>query len=157
MSESTVTIIDNRTGKSVDLPIQDPTLGVSVVDIRSLFKEIGYFTYDPGFMATASCKSAITYLDGPKGELSYRGYPIEQLAEHCSFLEVCYLLLRGELPNTQQLSEFEYIISHHTMLNKSLRKFFDGFQLRRPSNGHDDWSHRLAVSLLPRYLGHTRP
>ncbi|MEN8129819.1 MAG: citrate synthase [Pseudomonadota bacterium] len=127
MSKSTVTVIDNRTGKSVDLPIKDPTLGISVVDIGRLFKEIGYFTYDPGFVVTASCKSAITYLDGSKGELSYRGYPIEQLAKHCSFLEVCYLLLYSELPNTRQLSEFEYIISHHTMLNKSLRKFFDGF------------------------------
>lgn len=128
MPESTVTLTDNRTGKSVELPIKDPTLGVSVLDIGKLFKEIGYFTYDPGFVATASCKSAVTYLDGPKGELLYRGYPIEQLAEHCSFLEVCYLLLHAELPNAEQLSEFAYIISRHTMLNRSLGRFFDGFQ-----------------------------
>ena len=128
MSESTVTITDNRTGKSVEMPIKDPTLGVSVVDIGRLFKDLGYFTYDPGFVSTASCKSAITYLDGPKGQLSYRGYPIEQLAEHCSFLEVCYLLLNSELPNAEQLSEFEHIITRHTMINRSLHKFFDGFQ-----------------------------
>jgi citrate synthase len=127
MSEKTVTIIDDKTGKSVKLPVKDPTLGVSVVDISKLFKELGYFTYDPGFVATASCKSAITFLDGPKGELSYRGYPIEQLAGQCTYLEVCYLLLNGDLPNKKQLAEFEYIITQHTMLNKNLSKFFDGF------------------------------
>jgi citrate synthase len=127
MAERTITITDNETGKSVELPVKDPILGVSVLDIGKLFKEMGCFTYDPGFTATASCKSTITYLDGPKGELMYRGYPIEQLAEHCSFLETCYLLLYGDLPNHRQLADFEQIITHHTMLNENLRKFFDGF------------------------------
>ena len=127
MAEHTVTIIDNRSGKSVELAVKDPVLGVSVLDIGKLVNELGYFTYDPGFMATASCKSSITYLDGPKGELMYRGYPIEQLAEQCSYLEVCYLLLTGELPSAEQLRQFENTITHHTMLNENLRKFFDGF------------------------------
>jgi citrate synthase len=105
----------------------DGAHGDSVMDIGGLHKEIGYFTYDPGFLATASCDSAITFLDGDKGELFYRGYPIEQLAERCSFIEVCYLLLNGELPDSDQLREFEEIITHHTMLNENLRSFFDGF------------------------------
>ena len=123
----TVTITDNTSGRSVEMPIMEPTHGDSVVDIGKLHKEFGYFTYDPGFVSTASCKSEITYLDGPKGELLYRGYPIEQIAEQCTFLEVCYLLLRGDLPNQAQLDEFKGIIIHHTMFNESLRKFFDGF------------------------------
>jgi len=127
MAATTVTIIDNKSGKSVELTVHDPVLGVSVLDISKLFKELGYFTYDPGFMATASCKSSITYLDGPRGELLYRGYPIEQLAEQCSHLEVCYLLLHGELPSAEQLRQFENTITHHTMLNESLLKFFNGF------------------------------
>jgi len=127
MSKDTVTFTDNRTGASSEMPIMDGTHGDAVVDIGSLHEELGYFTYDPGFMATASCRSAITYLDGPKGELLYRGYPIEQLAEQCSYLEVCYLLLAGELPNGEQLREVQQTIAHHTMLHENLRKFFDGF------------------------------
>jgi citrate synthase len=127
MSKASVTITDNRTGKAVELPVRNPTIGDSVIDIGKLYKEVGFFTYDPGFVSTASCSSTITYLDGPKGELLYRGYPIEQLAEQCTYLEVCYLLLHGELPNTEQLRQFHYIITHHTMLNENLRKFFDGF------------------------------
>jgi citrate synthase len=127
MSKATVTITDNRTNKSVELPIEEPTLGDPVIDIATLHKGLGFFTFDPGFTATASCSSHITYLDGPRGELMYRGYPIEQLAEQCTYLEVCYLLLHGELPNADQLREFDDIITHHTMLNENLRKFFDGF------------------------------
>ncbi|TCO80239.1 citrate synthase [Plasticicumulans lactativorans] len=127
MSNSTVTLKDNTSGKTVDMPILTPTHGESVVDIGSLHKEFGYFTYDPGFVSTSSCKSAITYLDGDKGELLYRGYPIEQLAEQCSHLEVSYLLLNGELPTAQQLTDFEHIISHHTLIKDALLKFFDGF------------------------------
>jgi len=127
MSKPTVTVTDNRNGKSIELPIKDPTLGDSVIDIGGLYKGLGFFTYDPGFAATASCSSTITYLDGPKGELLYRGYPIEQVAEQCTFTEVCYLVLHGELPNTDQLREFNDIITHHTMLNENLRTFFDGF------------------------------
>jgi citrate synthase len=121
MPEATVTIIDNATGKRVELPVLQGTHGSPVIDIGKLHKELGYFTYDPGFVATASAKSTITYLDGEQGELFYRGYPIEQLAEKCSYLEVCYLLLEGELPTAQQLDEFSYIISHHTMVRENLR------------------------------------
>ncbi len=127
MSKDTVTLMDNRSGKSFEAPIMDGVHGDSVMDIGNLHKETGYFTYDPGFLATASCDSAITFLDGDKGELFYRGYPIEQLAKRCSFIEVCYLLLNGELPNAQGLREFEQIITHHTMLNENLRSFFGGF------------------------------
>ena len=127
MSKATVTITDNTSGKSVDMPILEPTHGDSVVDIGRLSKEFGYFTYDPGFVSTASCQSKITFLDGNKGQLLYRGYPIEQLAEQCSFLEVCYLLLNSDLPNADQLAEFKYIISHHTMTKEKLRNFFNSF------------------------------
>jgi len=127
MSETTVTVTDNRTGKSVALPVKDSIYGEAVVDIAGLPKELGLFSYDPGFVATASCSSAITFLDGPKGELMYRGYPIEQLAEKCSYIEICHLLLNGELPNTEQLRKFKHTITYHTMLNESLRNFFNGF------------------------------
>ncbi len=127
MSDATITLIDNRTGKRADLPVKDPVIGDPVLDVTKLYKEIGHFTFDPGYSATASCSSKITYLDGPKGELLYRGYPIEQLAEKGTHLEICYLLLHGELPNEQQLKEFQYIIMHHTMLHEKLLKFFDGF------------------------------
>ncbi len=128
MSNATVTITDNTTGKSVEMPVYQPTHGEPVVDIGALYKTFGYFTYDPGFVSTASCKSTITYLDGDKGELLYRGYPIEQLAEKSDFLEVCYLLLNGELPNAEQRADFSRTISRHTMINESLRAFFDGFR-----------------------------
>ena len=91
MSTETVTIIDDATGKEIKLPLYTPTAGPKVIDIGKLYKELGYFTYDPGFMSTASCSSAITFLDGDKGVLQYRGYPIDQLAEHSSYLEVCFL------------------------------------------------------------------
>ena len=128
MTNKTLTLTDNSTGKTIDLPLLDGTIGTPVVDIRSLNKELGCFTYDPGFKATASCQSDITYLDGAKGELLYRGYPIEQLAEECSFLEVCYLLLNGELPDKQKRNEFVDRISTHTMINEGLRTFLDGFR-----------------------------
>ncbi len=121
MSQASVTLTDNKTGNKVELPVLQPTYGNPVIDIGTLPKELGRFTYDPGFVATASCQSAITYLDGAKGELFYRGYPIEQLAERCGFLEVCYLLLNGDLPNRQQLEAFDDVITHHTMLRENLR------------------------------------
>ncbi len=128
MSNATVTLTDNSTGKSVEMPVQEPTHGEPVVDIGKLHQEFGYFTYDPGFVSTASCRSEITYLDGDKGELLYRGYPIEQLAERCTFLECCYLLLNGRLPDKAQLDDFTYVISIHTMINENLRTFFHGFR-----------------------------
>ncbi|PWQ97452.1 citrate synthase [Leucothrix pacifica] len=127
-TNDTVTITDNATGKQVELPILRPTTGNATIDISRLPKELGYFTYDPGFVATASCHSAITYLDGDKGVLEYRGYPIEQLAEKSSFLEVCYLLFHGELPNEKELTDFDQIITTHTMLNEQMKRFYSGFR-----------------------------
>ncbi len=126
--KDSVTLIDNRTGKQIELDLLKPTSGPMTMDVRGLYKELGYFTYDPGFMATASCWSDITYLDGEKGILEYRGYPIEQLAEESSYLETCYLLLHGELPSKKELDEFEYTIKHHTMLHEQLLRFYSGFR-----------------------------
>ncbi len=112
----------------VDFPIMSPTHGNDCVDIRTLGAKTGLFTYDSGFLSTASCKSKVTFIDGDKGELLYRGYPIEQLAENCNFLEVTYLLKNGELPNAQQKLEFETTIKKHTMVHEQLSKFFSGFR-----------------------------
>ena len=128
MTKQTVTLTDNATGKQVELDVLEPSVGVKTIDIRKLYKELGYFTYDPGFMSTASCSSEITYLDGDEGTLLYRGYPIAQLAEHSTFLEVCYLLLNKNLPNKQELADFEYMISRHTMLHDQVQYFFRGFR-----------------------------
>ncbi len=118
----------NVDGKTVEFPVMAGTHGNDVVDIRSLGAKTGLFTYDSGFLSTASCQSKITYIDGDKGELLYRGYPIEQLAENCTFLEVAYLLKNGELPNTQQKTEFEGLIKNHSMVHEQLVKFFQGFR-----------------------------
>ncbi|MEM1343164.1 MAG: citrate synthase [Pseudomonadota bacterium] len=115
-------------GKSVDLPVYDGIHGPSVIDIRKLYAEMDVFTYDPGFTSTASCESRITYIDGDKGELLYRGFPIEQLAEHSHFLEVCYVLLYGELPNAAQLADFENRVTRHTMLHEQMQNFYRGFR-----------------------------
>lgn len=123
-----VTLIDNRTGKQIELDLLTPTSGPMTMDVRSLYKELGYFTYDPGFMSTASCESKITYLDGDQGILEYRGYPIEQLAEESSFLETCYLLLNGDLPNEKELKEFEESIRSRSMLQEQLKTFYSGFR-----------------------------
>ncbi len=127
MSKKTLTLTDNATGKQVELPILNGTHGASVVDIGPMARELGYFTLDPGFKATASCYSNITYIDGGEGTLLYRGYPIEQLAKKSTFIEVAYLLLDGELPNSAELDSFQNIILSHTMINESLKKLFDGF------------------------------
>ncbi|MFN2154050.1 MAG: citrate/2-methylcitrate synthase, partial [Anaerolineae bacterium] len=126
-SETKITITNHADGTQFDYPLRTGTLGPGAVDVSSLYKDAGFFTYDPGFMATASCHSAITFIDGEKGVLLYRGYPIEQLATKASFLEVAYLLLYGELPDEQELVEFERIIMTHTMLNENLKDFLDGF------------------------------
>ena len=120
-------VVLNAGGKSVELPVLKPTLGNDCVDVSKLTRETGLFTYDSGFTATASCKSAITYIDGDKGVLLYRGYPIEQLAEHSSFLEVAYLLMNGELPNQAEFAKFEHEVTHHTMMHESLKNFLHGF------------------------------
>lgn len=128
MSERKITLTDSASGKCIELPVLNPTYGDPVMDIGKLNKEFGIFTYDPGFVSTASCESAITYLDGEKGELMYRGYPIEQLATKTSFLEVCYLLWNGELPTPKQYSEFRHIIMSHTLMHETLKTFLDGFR-----------------------------
>src|SRR5216110_3927790 len=111
-----------------DFPVLDGTVGPEVFDIRKLYNETGMFTYDPGFTSTGSCQSAITYIDGEKGILLHRGYPIDQLAEQSTFMEVCYLLLHGELPKKGELDEFAYTISRHTMVHEQLSTFYRGFR-----------------------------
>ncbi len=115
-------------GKSVSLPVQRGTDGPAVIDIRKLYAEADVFTYDPGFTSTASCESKITFIDGDKGVLLHRGYPIDELAEQSSFLEVCYLLLHGELPNAAEFAEFDKNITYHTMLHEQFDRFFQGFR-----------------------------
>jgi citrate synthase len=115
-------------GKTVELPILRGVDGPPVVDIRKLYAEADVFTYDPGFTSTASCESKITFIDGDKGVLLHRGYPIDELAEQSSFLEVCYLLLHGELPSASQFTEFEHNITYHTMLHEQFDRFFNGFR-----------------------------
>ncbi|MBI5921667.1 MAG: citrate (Si)-synthase [Betaproteobacteria bacterium] len=115
-------------GKTVEFPVLSGTIGPDVIDIRSLYAKTGAFTFDPGFMSTGSCKSTITYIDGDKGELLYRGYPIEQLAKNCDFLEVCQLLLTGELPNAKQKEEFGNTIRSHTMVHEQITRFYQGFR-----------------------------
>ncbi len=127
MSERTVTLNDPQSGKSIDLPVISGSEGEPTIDIKSLPSELGYFTYDPGFTATASCTSQITFIDGGEGILRYRGYPIEQLAEHSNFLEVAYLLLNGELPDRDRFSRFENEITYHTMVHERLNTFISGF------------------------------
>src|SRR5207244_9532034 len=113
---------------SMELPLYKGTIGPDVIDIRKLYAQTGKFTYDPGFLSTAACNSSITYIDGDKGELLYRGYPIEQLAVNCDFLEVCYLLLKGELPNAKQKFEFVTMVTNHTMVHEQMNQFFRGFR-----------------------------
>ena len=113
---------------SVDIPVYSGSIGPDVMDIRKLYGQTGMFTYDPGFLSTASCQSAITYIDGDKGELLYRGYPIEQLATQCNFLETCHLLLYGELPNAQRKHEFTQTVTHHTMVHEQMQFFLRGFR-----------------------------
>lgn len=128
MTKDTLTIRDNRTGKSLELPITQGVAGPAVVDIRGLYSELGLFTLDPGYKSTASCTSQITFIDGEKGILLYRGYPIEQLAEQSSFTETAYLLLNGELPNQTELDEFNLLITQHTLVHEQLLKFYQGFR-----------------------------
>ena len=114
--------------QSYEFPVLSGSVGPDVVDIRSLYAKTGMFTYDPGFTSTAACDSAITYIDGDKGELLYRGYPIDQLAEKSNYLEVCYLLLNGELPSKAQLAEFDELVTRHTMVHEQMHYFFRGFR-----------------------------
>jgi citrate synthase len=128
MSQKTVTLTDNSTGKTYTLPVLPGTTGPEVIDIRKLYADSGYFTYDPGFTSTGSCESKITYIDGDEGILLHRGYAIEDLAKNCNFLEVCYLLLHGELPSTEQLVTFDKTITYHTMVHEQINYFLRGFR-----------------------------
>ena len=125
---NSLSIRDNRSGKEIELPIIEGTEGPGVLDFTKFYKEFGLFTLDPGFRSTASCKSDITFIDGDKGILLYRGYPIEQLAENSTYLEVCYLLLKGELPNQDQCGEFTKTITKHTMVHEQMLNFYRGYR-----------------------------
>ena len=137
MAQDTLTITDNRTGQNYNLPIENGT--IRAMDLRKIKtgpEDFGLMTYDPAFTNTASCRSAITYIDGDRGILRYRGYPIEVLAEHCTYLEVAYLLLFGELPTATQLKDWVFEITHHTMLHETTKKFMEGFR---------DFAHPMAM------------
>jgi citrate synthase len=123
-SKGTITV----GGKTLEAPVYGGTIGPDVVDIRALYAKTGMFTYDPGFLSTASCASKITYIDGDQGVLLYRGYPIDQLAVNCDFLEVCYLLLNGELPNKQEKDKFDWTVTRHTMVHEQLARLYQGFR-----------------------------
>ena len=130
MSENTksVMLVDNEAGTQTELPVMSGTVGPDVIDIRKLYGTTGMFTYDPGYGATGSCESGLTYIDGEKGVLLHRGYPIEQLAQQSDFLEVAYLLLNGELPNQAEKAEFDVAITNHTMVHEQLSQFYRGFR-----------------------------
>ena len=127
-AKETVTLTDNSSGRSIELPLLSGTLGPKVIDIRHLYAELDQFTFDPGYTATGSCESKITFIDGDKGELFYRGYPIEELAENSDFMEVAYLLLNGELPTAEEKKKFERDITLHTMVHEQLTTFYRGFR-----------------------------
>ncbi|MEP4195821.1 MAG: citrate synthase [Aliishimia sp.] len=128
MADSTKTAKITIDDQTYEMPIYSPTAGPDVIDIRKLYAQAGVFTYDPGFTSTAACDSTITFIDGNKGELLHRGYPIDQLAGKSHYLEVCYLMLYGSLPSTTQLENFETTITHHTMLHEQMMNFFRGFR-----------------------------
>ena len=128
ISDTKATLSFSDGSQAIDMPIYKGTVGPDVIDIRKLYAQTGKFTYDPGFMSTAACNSSITYIDGDKGELLYRGYPIEQLAVNCDFLETCHLLLNGELPNAEQKEKFSDTVTKHTMVHEQMQFFFRGFR-----------------------------
>jgi len=128
LADNKATLSFSNGSPEVEQPVYQGTIGPDVIDIRKLYAQTGMFTYDPGFMSTASCQSSITYIDGDKGELLYRGYPIEQLAEKCDYLDTCYLLLNGELPDAAQRSEFHKLVLQHTMVNEQMQFFLRGFR-----------------------------
>jgi len=128
LADNKATLSFSNGSPSIELPVYQGNVGPDVVDIRKLYGQTGMFTYDPGFLSTASCQSAITYIDGDKGELLYRGYPIEQLATNCDYMETCHLLLYGELPNSDQKIDFVSRVTNHTMVNEQMQFFLRGFR-----------------------------
>src|SRR5271169_1465798 len=142
MAQNSITITDNRTEQTYTLPIEDGTIrAMDLRQIKSGPADFGLMSYDPAFMNTASCRSAITFIDGDRGILRYRGYPIEVLAEHCTYLEVAYLLLFGELPTPEELKTWVNEITYHTMLHESTKKFMEGFR-------HDAHPMAMLVSTV---------
>jgi len=128
LADNKATLSFSNGSPSVDLPVYQGSIGPDVIDIRKLYAQTGMFTYDPGFLSTAATQSAITYIDGDKGELLYRGYPIEQLATNCDYLDTCFLLLNGELPNETQRTDFHKLVTNHTMVNEQMQFFLRGFR-----------------------------
>lgn len=128
LADYKATIAFSNGAPSFEMPVYNGSIGPDVIDIRKLYGQTGLFTYDPGFLSTASCQSSITYIDGDKGELLYRGYPIEQLATNCDFMETCHLLLKGELPNAQEKKDFTHLVTHHTMVHEQMHFFLRGFR-----------------------------
>ena len=153
-AKRSITVSLDGTNKSSSLPLIDGTIGPSVADIRKLYGDLGIFTYDPGYGATASCESKITYIDGDEGVLLYRGYPIEQLAEKSTFLEICYLLLNGELPNANEREgvRSRRHAAHHAA--RAASNLLQWLSPRRASDGGDVRCGRRAVGVLPRQPGH---
>lgn len=147
MSDKKAQLTIDGKADPIDLPVYSGSTGPDVVDVRSLVSQ-GVFTYDPGFVSTASCNSEITYIDGGAGVLLHRGYPIEQLAENSNFLETCYLLLHGELPSPEVNDEFVNTIRYHTMVDEAIHQFFQRFPPHRAPNGHALRRGWRAVSLL---------
>src|SRR4029434_8499334 len=145
MSANTLTITDNRTGKQYEVAIENDTIkAMDLRQIKTADDDFGLMTYDPAFMNTASCKSRITFIDGDQGILEYRGYPIDQLAEKSTYLEVAYLLLNGELPNQSQLVEWTKNITYHTFINENIKKVMDGFHY----NAHPMVMFEVIVAAL---------
>jgi citrate synthase len=128
LADNKATLSFTNGSPSVEMPVYSGTIGPDVIDIRKLYAQTGMFTYDPGFLSTAACQSAITYIDGDKGELLYRGYPIEQLATHCDYLDTCYLLLKGDLPDAKEAAGFHKLVAQHTMVNEQMQFFLRGFR-----------------------------
>src|SRR5690554_1362655 len=128
LSDKKATLSFSDDTPAIELPVYKGTIGPDVIDIRKLYGQTGMFTYDPGFMATASTESAITYIDGDKGQLLYRGYPNDDLAKNCDFLEVRYLILNGELPRPEQKKEFDSLVMQHTMVKEQMHSFMRGFR-----------------------------
>jgi citrate synthase len=128
LADNKATLSFSNGSPSIEMPVYSGNIGPDVIDIRKLYGQSGMFTYDPGFLSTASCQSSITYIDGDKGELLYRGYPIEQLANHGDYLDTCFLLLKGELPDAKQSADFHKLVNNHTMVNEQMQFFLRGFR-----------------------------
>ena len=157
MTDRTATLTFSDGSPSVEFPILTGTIGPDVIDIRTLYGKTGKFTYDPGFLSTAACNSAITYIDGDKGELLYRGYPIEQLAVNCDFLETCYLLLNGELPTRDAEGRLRPAVTNHTMVHEQMQFFLRGFRRDAHPMAVLVGARRRAVGVLSRLARHQRP